>query len=321
MKKKMKIAGLIVLIIFIVLFAGMSYFVGMQVFAESTQLVTNEETTGVSESFFKEYGINYEEYQKHYEIEKIEISSTFEQHVIPADYIYTQQVSDSKNNKTVVLVHGLGGNRYSNYPLAEFFLEQGYNVLTCDQRSSNENMAKYTTFGYWEKYDLIDCINYVREYAPEQTVGIWSSSFGGATTGLALGENGTDKLVDFAVFDCPVSSMEWMLKEQMKGMGPPMLVSYMAACGNFVNQSKLGFSYEEADVSKAMKDVKTLVLIINSKKDVVTPYFMGKDIYETIQSNDKEIWTVEDSEHAEIWQDYKEEYKNKIIHLLEVVEK
>lgn len=41
--------------------------------------------------------------------------------MIPADYIYALGEEGDKNNPTVILVHGLGGNRYTNYPLAEMF--------------------------------------------------------------------------------------------------------------------------------------------------------------------------------------------------------
>ncbi|WP_286173038.1 alpha/beta hydrolase [Caproiciproducens sp. MSJ-32] len=55
------------------------------------------------------------------------------------------------------------------------------------------------------------------------------------------------------------------------------------------------------------------VLIFNSKKDLVTPYFMGEDIYKSIVHNKKKLVTVEDSEHAEIWIDYNDKYKNEIL--------
>jgi len=41
------------------------------------------------------------------------------------------------NNPTVILVHGLGG--IDTGTIAEMFLQKGYNVLTYDQKSSNEN--------------------------------------------------------------------------------------------------------------------------------------------------------------------------------------
>lgn len=321
MKRKIIIILSIILAVAALLFAGMSYFIGLQVFNGSTQLVINENTIDVPDNFWEEFNLDYEEFCDKYRIEKVEITSSLDGHIIPGDYIYAQQSEENKNNKTVILVHGLGGNRYTNYPYAEMFLERGYNVLTYDQRSTNENKAKYTTFGYWEKYDLIDCIDYVLENTSGQIIGVWGKSFGGATAGLAMGYEDTHKKVDFLILDCPISNMEWMIKEEMKSMDIGIPVSYMSWCGNIVNKLKLGFSYKDADVSIAMRNVEIPVLIINSKADRVTPYFMGKDIFDSIRGNNKQIWTVEDSEHAMMWIDYNQEYREKVIQLLNSIEK
>ncbi len=166
MKKRIKVILTVIVLVFTVLFIGTSSFIGLQVFAGSTQLVTNEETRGVPDTLWRKYGMNYESFCNTYDVEELKITSSYDEHVIPADYIYAIESQNSKNHQTVILVHGLGDNRYSNYPLAEFFLKKGFNVITYDQRSSNENTAKYTTFGYWEKYDLIDWVKYVEEQAP-----------------------------------------------------------------------------------------------------------------------------------------------------------
>ncbi len=308
MKKRIKVILTVIVLVFTVLFIGASSFIGLQVFAGSTQLVTNDETRGVPDTFWGKYGMNYESFCNTYDVEELKITSSYDEHIIPADYIYAIESQNSKNHQTVILVHGLGDNRYSNYPLAEFFLKKGYNVITYDQRSSNENTAKYTTFGYWEKYDLIDWVKYVEEQAPGRKIGIWGASYGGATAGLALGYEDIDEKVDFLILDCPVSSMEWMVEKEMKNMEVGIPISYMTWCGSIINKFKLGFTYEDADVANAMKDVKTPVLIINSKLDSLTPYFMGKDIYDAIQGSNKDIWTVEDSQHCEMWIDYNQEY-------------
>ncbi len=317
MKKKAVKIILIVIIVILVLFLGMSYYIGMQVFEGSTQLVTCQDTTGASDTFWEKYGVDYEAFCDTYQIDKVELTSTHDSHIIPADYIYALGFEGNKNNKTVVLVHGLGGNRLKNYPLAEMFLEKGYNVITYDQRSSNENTAKYTTFGYWERYDLIDCINYVFEYAPDKEIGVWGTSFGGATVGLAMGDKAVEEKVDFLILDCPVSSMEWMVEEELRKMNMGIPISYMTACGNFFNKKKLGFSYADADVCKTIKNIEIPILIINSKADEVTPQFMGQDIYDAIVKTDnKTIWTVEDSAHTEMWLDYNEEYREKVEELI-----
>jgi len=202
----------------LILFGGFSLFIGAQVVAGSTQLVTNESTTGVSDSFWEKYGMDYDNFRAEYTIEKLSLVSSFDSHNIPADYIYAPGTEGSKDNKTVILVHGLGGNRLTNYPIAEMFLRMGYSVITYDQRSSNENTAQRTTFGFWEKYDLIDYIRYAKEQAPQHLLGVWGTSFGGATAGLALGDAEIDAMVDFLVLDCPVSSMRWMVEDEMRRM-------------------------------------------------------------------------------------------------------
>lgn len=315
--KKRNLIILIVIIVFVLLFLGMSYFIGTQVFMGSTQLVTCEDTTGVKDTFWEKYNMDYDVFCDTYSIEKIEITSTFDGHIIPADYIYALGEEGNKDNSTVILVHGLGGNRYSNYPLAEMFLQKGYNVLTYDQRSSNENTAQYTTFGYWEKYDLMDYIDYVYAYAPEQEIGIWATSFGGATAGLAIGEQDVERKVDFLILDCPVSDMKWMVEEEMRKMDIGLPISYMTFCGNIINKIELGFGYEDANVCDAIIDISIPVLVINSQADTLTPQFMGQDIYDAIYNDaNKMIWTVDDSEHTEIWLDYNQKYREKVEELL-----
>jgi putative copper export protein len=58
MKKRTKVILIIIAALLIVLFLGMSVFTGLQVFAASTQLVTNDQTRGISESTLVEYGID-----------------------------------------------------------------------------------------------------------------------------------------------------------------------------------------------------------------------------------------------------------------------
>lgn len=80
-------------------------------------------------------------------------------------------------------------------------------------------------------------------------------------------------------------------------------VSYMTWCENIINKIKLGVTNSDADVATAISNVKSPTLIVNSKIDDVTPCFMGQDIYSEVRGNNKEMWTLEDSEHAEAWLD------------------
>ena len=53
MKKRVKIILTVIVVVFIVIFIAASSFIGLQVFAGSTQLVTNEETKEVPYNFWR----------------------------------------------------------------------------------------------------------------------------------------------------------------------------------------------------------------------------------------------------------------------------
>lgn len=309
----------IVFLALVMIFLAFSGFLGWQVVQGSTQLFSNEETRDVSETFLHQHGIDAEVFQQAHALEILAIDSTLGDHVVPADYLYADASMGSKDHPTVVLVHGLGGNRYTNYPLAEYFLDLGYNVLSYDQRSSNENTAPYNTFGYLEKYDLIDAVNWVHAQAPSQQIGIWGTSFGGATAGLGMATDDMDEKIDFLILDCPVSSMGWMVETFMSQMDVDIPLGYLMWCGDIVNRLKLGFGYDDVEVPTAMTRVETPVLVINSKLDEVTPFFMGQDIYDAISHERKQIWTVEDSAHTAMWLDHNAQYRETVRHFLETM--
>ena len=319
MKSKKKIIKIIISVfLIIILFGalGASYFIGNLVFEGSTQLVTNESTATVSSNFWQTYNIDYEAFKEDYKIEKIELKSSLDEHIIPADYIYSKNNED-KNKDTVILVHGLGGNRLNTYPIAQIFLNQGYNVVAYDQRSSGENTAQYTTFGYLESEDLKDYITYVKEENKDNKLVVWGTSFGGATVGIALGDEKVNEVVDNVILDCPVSNMEHMIKVQLEEMNIGAPIDYLLTTGNIVNKMKLGFGYDDADVTKYTSKTTIPTLIFNSKNDDVTPYFMGEDIYNSITHNNKKLVTVTDSEHANIHLDYRDKYEKEILDFIE----
>lgn len=107
-----------------------------------------------------------------------------------------------------------------------------------------------------------------------------------------------------------------MVTEEMKSMDTGLPLDYMVLCGSIVNHIELGFSYKEAESAEIAKRIYVPTLVINSEIDKTTPYFMGKDIYDSLASAKKELWTVTDSEHIGMWRDYNEKYCSKVLDLI-----
>lgn len=317
MKKKKILATIGVIIGFIIVVGtiGICYYTGVSVFNNSMQVVDNE-STGVekAKAYFKKIDFDLAEFQSKYKIETVQIESTLDGHTIPTDHI---TIDGDKNADTIIMVHGLGGSRWTNYPIANMFLENGYNVVSYDQRSSGENTAQYTTYGYLESRDLEDCMTYLKDnISDNKKIGIWGTSFGGATVGIYLGSDQANKNADFAILDCPMSNMSYMLSTEMGKMDIGIPVDFMMSMGNIITKMKLGFSYKDADACNYINKTNVPLLVINSKADEITPYFMGEDVYNSVIHNNKKIFTVEDSVHAEIFFDYPDEYERNIIEFI-----
>jgi hypothetical protein len=314
-KKILSIIGVTLGLVLVVGILGFSYFTGISVFNGSMQLVNNESTSkDKAGKYFQKISFDLIEFQSKYTIETVHIKSTIDEHIIPADYI---TADGNKNKDTIIMVHGLGGNRWTNYPFASIFLRNGYNVISYDQRSSGENTAKYTACGYLESYDLGDYVSYLKEKIDHnKKIGIWGVSYGGATVGIYLGSCQANQNVDFAIMDSPVSDMGYMISTEMEEMDIGIPLNFLMAMGNIITKLKLGFSYEDVKVCNHIRNTTVPLLVINSKLDELTPYFMGEDIYHSVNHEHKKLFSVEDSKHAEIHLDYPEAYESNIFEFI-----
>lgn len=298
-------------------FTATTFFIGMAVFDGSTQMTSPERTSIESiESWLEaNWDFNVDEFRSGYTIENIKIESTSGDHEIPADLILAD---GDRNNDTVILVHGLGGNRVAVYPQARLFLENGYNVITYDQRSSGENLAEYNTFGYLESDDLRDYVDYAKEIIDDDlNIGVWGNSFGAATAGIYAGSDHANQNIDFLILDSAISSMKDMIYQQLKQQfGSEMFRDYMLFVGDLFTRFRLGFSYDDADVTNHIKNTELPVMLIHSRADQLTPYYMAEDIYDAIEHDEKEIFTVEDSGHETVYWDNLIEYEARIINFI-----
>lgn len=284
-----------------------TYFTGKSVFNQSSQMCTNQTTSLDSAAvYFLAQGFDVKEFEESYLRETIQLTSTLDSHIIPAVLLSADGVTD---RNTAILVHGLNGNRYSVYATAKLFMDNGYNVLAYDQRSSGENTAPYTTYGYWESRDLKDCLTYVNKLiGSDRNIVLWGASFGGGTVGNLLADTLANRRVKAVVMDCPIGGIRDMLRLSMEKMDLLLPVGYMLWCGNLMTKLKLGFNFDDTRVTKYAAKTNIPVLIFNSDGDTVTPAFIGQEIFDAVPHNNKAIYTAKESQHCRVRRDHTEDY-------------
>jgi len=314
--KKKKVLITIAIVLFAVTLAGFiafSGFVGYMTFTNSTKLSTNEDTDMEhSIAYFESVGFDYSAFLNEYNISSIKIPSSFEEHTIPADYI----VSESEDADTVIMIHGLGGNRQTVFPNAGLFLQQGYNVLAYDQRSAGENTAQYSTFGYLESNDTADCVAYLDKLlSSDKQIYIWGVSNGAGTAGLSVRHDIVESRVEGLILDCPISNTRDMIRVAMEDMNLGVSLDFPLFCGNIWNRAVLGFTYDQASTAESLAESNLMVLMLATEADKVTPYWMAEEIHRAAPNTT--LVSVKDSPHAEIYFEYPELYKESVLSFLE----
>lgn len=305
MRRKLKIGLGVFVAIIIILFIAFSIFIGKATFDGMTNNVSREETNKNLASYKEAYN----DFAEGKDSKEIKIKSSEDGHEIPAVFIRNPQAKG-----ICIMVHGMGGTKYSLYPQGQIFYDLGFSLLFYDQRNSGENLAPYNTYGVLESFDCLDAIAYIKKEYPDEKIILYGESYGGATSLIAASRDSSN--IDYLILDCPLGDSREMVDEVLAKACEKEKIpqSFMSFLGNSFLKMKLGFGLEDIDSTKWARqaDISCPVLVINSKADTMTPYHMGREVYESINSSKKEIYTGEDFGHCEFSKKDPEGFKNLI---------
>lgn len=299
---------MLLVVIFVVCIAGF-------LIAYIPSKMSEKRTNKIVDLYFSDTGFNIESFndnwQKH--IHEYEIESDLG-HTIPVYYIAQNEKFD---NKTVVLVHWHESNHAAMYPIAELFLENGWNVVLYDQRAHGKNKAKTVTFGYLESLDLAQVVDFTREKNGNKDVGVLGQSMGASTIAYYLGSDEAAENLSFAVIDSPYSGMhDEVLWELSKGKAP-MISNAITSLGSAFCKALYGYSFRDVDIAKRIQNSSTPTLLVHSEADQKCPYYMAQDIFNAIPHEKKVILTYENSDHLFSFWDEPKRYAEEILSFID----
>ena len=203
----------------------------------------------------------------------------------------------------VILVHGAGGDRVSIYPLAEGYLQDGYDVIAIDQRGCGSNGDDRVTFGINEELDVEAMVAYARQTLGYDKVIVHGQSMG-AQTAVIYAANvvpGEAEAADAVICDSPVPGMELMLRlmfgDGEEGMNSPVTNFLIGTSKTFMNTFDR-IDWDDADTIEVASRIELPVLIIVSDRDEVCLPQYVEQIYGNITSEGSAILHV-DSAHIE----------------------
>ena len=113
---------------------------------------------------------------------------------------------------TVVLVHGLRGDRSKVLTRAERCLNAGLDVVLIDLQAHGQSSGENITIGYRERHDVTAAVDFARQRRGDRRVGVIGVSLGGAATLLA-----TPLKVDAMVLESVYSTIEEAVSNRLQG--------------------------------------------------------------------------------------------------------
>lgn len=89
--------------------------------------------------------------------------------------------------------------------VCNFFIKEGYNVLSISQRAHNKSEGETISMGYYESDDLLDWIQYIVKRDPDCSIVLYGVSMGAATVMMTLGKD-IPRNIKAAIEDCGYTS-------------------------------------------------------------------------------------------------------------------
>ncbi|MEK4872320.1 alpha/beta hydrolase [Niallia sp. FSL W8-1348] len=235
---------------------------------------------------------------------------------LPSPYGYDLKailVEPFETKKYIIISHGVTENKTSSIKYMNLFLERGFNGIIYDHRRHGESGGKNTSFGYYEKFDLKQIVDWVRrEKGKDIILGIHGESMGAATMILYAG--GIEDGADFYIADCPFSDftdqLNYLIKQEIKLPGKIFI-----PIANIFLRARARYSIKDISPISVIDNIKSPMLFIHSQKDDFILPEMTQKLFDKKQGPKKLFFAV-NGFHAQSYNENKEAYEKAIDNFL-----
>lgn len=234
---------------------------------------------------------NQEKWLKQQQIEHVQITS-FDGLMLRGLLIKAKQESD----KMVIAIHGYRMNNLKEYAkYLQFYHDAGFHILLPDNRAHGQSEGKYIGFGYLDKFDCLQWIDFVeKQFQKNIQIILHGISMGSATVLMASGEP-LSQAVKCIISDCGYSSMMEEVKHAIQQTPIPSIMMKPAA---FLSRYRAGYDFKKVSTIEQVKKSHTPTLFIHGDQDDFVPTKMVYELYEACPSQ-KELLIVKGAKHAQ----------------------
>ncbi len=220
------------------------------------------------------------------------------------------------SKKVMILLHGYTRAYPMSMQFTDFYIKQGFNLLAIDHRAHGESEGKYTSYGYYEKYDIDSWVEWVRDHVgPDTFIGLHGISLGGGT---ALEYLHINKHAKFVIADCPFSDLAELIRYQIKYLyKAPTFIFYYTV--NFLVKMFAHYSLADVRPIQAVAKSELPILFIHGDRDSFIPTYMSENLFKAKQKGLKRLYIVEGAGHSHAFRCNKQQYEEEVGSFLQEV--
>lgn len=198
------------------------------------------------------------------------------------------------NTQTLVVLHRLGGNRQD---LLEFSLplwQAGVNLAFLDLRGHGESSGEFFTYGYHEKQDVSEFLDYL-----QKQYSIYSVSLLGIAAGGSVGVKvaATDDRIRRLILVAPFADLRATFDRQT-----PWLPAGWRQRALQKAERIADFKLSELSPQQLVKKIRCPVLILHGEKDNYIPFEDGKAVFAAAKQP-KEFYPIAQANHRSVLQE------------------
>lgn len=228
-------------------------------------------------------------------------------------------MNENPTNKFIVLVHGVSICYVGSLKYFDIFYKNGFNILIVNQRRHGKSEGKYSTYGFYEKYDVNMWIEYLKSrFGNDIILGLHGESMGAGTVMVTIPLNDSIK---FVIEDCGYSNFHELIGFQITHAYKNRLVRKILRpsliFANFFMKTKAKFSMKKIVPIDIVSSTSLPMMFVHGKEDYFVPWYMAVDLYKAKTKGYKELYLVEGAKHAEALEVNKILYEKKIMTFIE----
>ena len=223
----------------------------------------------------------------------------------------------------IVYHHGFTGTRYGGMKYAPLFASYGCDQLFFDARMHGESGGDYGTFGYHEKQDLLNVIEWLEKNRnlKDLNTGIMGESFGAATSLMAAGFS--EREFAFIIAESPYRSLTGIVAQRARADYGPVAGIFVPLAFTF-SEMRADFDSEQTSVVLKAPEIKTPVFLIHSLQDTYTDPSNSQAVFDSLtglSDSEKGLYFTDwNAKHARSIDTNREEFSRQVQSFLQRIQ-